>query len=147
MALGEAADRAAALAPIHPALLQRFSFLNAPGPAYSVGPCHPTRTSFSARHRKNCSITSLRQLVHVSPQSFDLILQRREFLLHRRQHGRNVSLVSARISLALMAEHRDDLQREALAEPPRGVRSLNSALQARQRHQTSFSPLPPVPAG
>ena len=48
--------------------------------------------SFSARHRKNCSITSLHQLVHISSQSFDLIVQRREFLLDHRQHGRNVRL-------------------------------------------------------
>src|SRR5260370_5846372 len=32
MALGEAADRAAALAPIHPAPIQRFCFLNASRP-------------------------------------------------------------------------------------------------------------------
>ena len=109
MALGEAADRAAALAPIHPALIQRFCFLNA------SRPCLLSRTL--SPHANVVFGASPKELFHHEPPSacsHQLAVVRSDPAaarvpprppLARSQCQPRVSPDS----LALMAEHRDDL--------------------------------------
>jgi hypothetical protein len=109
MALGEAADRAAALAPIHPVLIQRFCFLNA------SRPCLLSRTL--SPHPNVVFGASPKELFHHEPPS---ACSHQPAVVRSEPAAARVpprppparSQCQPRVSpdsLALMAEHRDDL--------------------------------------